>query len=115
MYIRAVAKGYTAGTRILPQSEISSFFFRTLICFSSHIWKVDIFFSILPAVTTILIEISFSTLKTIKSYIKNSTCENTYRYSDLALKTVHGNIELGIELIVNVIDDRREKRSNSKL
>jgi len=65
-----------------------------------NIYTILKFFSILP-VTTDSVERSFSTLKHIKTYLRNSTSEN--RFNGLALLNVHRDIDidLDIDLVIN--------------
>ncbi|XP_025407070.1 52 kDa repressor of the inhibitor of the protein kinase-like [Sipha flava] len=69
-------------------------------------------FSILP-VTTASVERSFSTLKRIKTYLRNSTSEN--RLNGLALLNVYRNIDIDIESLIDVFANRKERRINFKL
>jgi len=69
-------------------------------------------FSILP-VTTASVERSFSTLKRIKTYLRNSTSEN--RLNGLALLNIHRDIDLDINLLIDVFANKKERRLDFKL
>lgn len=69
-------------------------------------------FSILP-VTTASVERSFSTLKRLKTYLRNSTSEN--RLNGLALINVHRDIDLDIDSILDVFANKKERRLSFKL
>ncbi|KAF0705452.1 52 kDa repressor of the inhibitor of the protein kinase-like [Aphis craccivora] len=58
-------------------------------------------FSILP-VTTASVEKSFSTLKLIKTYLRN-------RLNGLALLNIHRDIDLDIHLLIDVFANKKEK------
>ncbi|XP_025410434.1 52 kDa repressor of the inhibitor of the protein kinase-like [Sipha flava] len=77
-----------------------------------NIYTILKIFSILP-VTTASVERSFSTLKLIKTYLRNSTSEN--RLNGLALLNVHRNIDIDIESLIDVFANRKERRINFKL
>jgi predicted ATP-dependent protease len=66
------------------------------------------FLSIL-LVTTVF-DWSFSTLKRIKTYFRNSTSKD--KLNGLALINVHRNIDLDIESIVDVFVNKKESRLN---
>lgn len=63
--------------------------------------------SILP-VSTASVEKSFSTLKIIKTYLRNSTSET--RLNGLALMNIHGQIIIDPEKIINKFASKKERR-----
>jgi hypothetical protein len=69
-------------------------------------------FSIL-SVTTASAERNFSTLKRIKTYLRNANSED--RLNGLALINIHRDIDLDIESILDVFANRKERRLNFKL
>jgi hypothetical protein len=69
-------------------------------------------FSILP-ITTASVEKSFSTLKRIKTYLRNATSKD--RLNGLALINIHRDIDLDTESILDVFANRKERRLNFKL
>lgn len=64
--------------------------------------------AILP-VTTSSVERSFSTIKRLRSYLRNSTGQD--RLSSLALMTVHRDIEVNIPQIINKFTQRNRRLS----
>lgn len=69
-------------------------------------------FSILP-VTTASVERSFSSLKRIKTYLRNSTSET--RLNGLALMNVHRDINIDADIITNIFASKKERRLDFKL
>lgn len=68
--------------------------------------------SILP-VSTASVERSFSTLKRIKLYLRNSTDET--RLNGLALMNIHRDLHIDSEVIINMFASKKERRLDFKL
>ncbi|KAJ8915305.1 hypothetical protein NQ315_014813 [Exocentrus adspersus] len=68
--------------------------------------------SILP-VTTASAERSFSTLKRIKTYLRNSTSET--RLNGLALMNIHRDINIDVNIITDMFASKKERRLDFKL
>lgn len=77
-----------------------------------NVYTILKIFTILP-VTTASVERSFSTLKRIKTYLRNSTSEN--KLNGLALLNVHRDIDIDIESLIDVSANRKKRRLNFKL
>lgn len=68
--------------------------------------------SILP-VSTASVERSFSTLKRIKPYLRNTTGET--RLNGLALMNIHRDLHIDSEVIINMFASKKERRLDFKL
>lgn len=69
-------------------------------------------FAVLP-VSTASVERSFSTLKRIKTYLRNSTGET--RLTGLALLNIHRDIPIDTNIIINMFASKKERRLDFKL
>lgn len=77
-----------------------------------HINILLILLAFLP-VSTALVERSFSFLKRIKTYIRNSTSET--RINGLALMNIHRDIQIDTDTILDMFASKKERRLDLKL
>lgn len=63
--------------------------------------------------STISVEKSFSTLKKIKPYLRNSTSET--RFNSLALMNIHRDIHIDSKVIIGMFASEKGRRLDFKL
>lgn len=95
-------KVWTEKWKKVPQNDCPSSVIETLnnvsVDFFPNIWCLMSILVTLP-VSTASSERSFSTLKRLKSYLRNSTSEN--RLTGLALMSIHRSITIDTEEVIN--------------